>query len=137
MFLGNTQLEQIIRELKLNSHISENINLIIKDIQKNNIDSKYLDFTDQDNQQICIQISKDVYIYSQQTYLFYDWNTHNDKDVEEYYTETYNLALLTKSDIEEGISGFYPSLDALKKDAGEDWKQIAIECIFENEALSN
>jgi hypothetical protein len=54
---------------------SNNIDNIIGDIKKNNIDSKYLLFTDVDNQQICIQLSEDVYIYSQQNNINYSWDT--------------------------------------------------------------
>ena len=36
-----------------------------------------------------------------------------------------------------GVMGFYDSLDALKKMTPDDWKQIAAECIFEEQALGN
>ena len=69
--------------------------------------------------------------------MFYDYNKDNDRDVEDYFTETYNLSELSDEDINEGVIGFYDSLDALKKELPSDWKQIAIECIFEEQTLGN
>ena len=39
------------------------------DIKEKGALSEYLSFTDVDNQQVCIKLSEDVYIYSQQTYI--------------------------------------------------------------------
>ena len=69
--------------------------------------------------------------------MFYDWNEDNERDVEDYFTETYNLSELSDEEINEGVMGFYDSLDALKEMTPDDWKQIAAECIFEEEALGN
>lgn len=137
MFLGKTQLEELLSELNLNLHLFDNVKVIIEDLKEKGGDSKYLSGTDPDNQQICIEINEDVYIYSQQTAMFYDWNDDNEKDVEDYYTETYNLSELSDEEINEGVIGFYDSLDALKKELQDDWKQIAAECIFEQDALGN
>lgn len=137
MFLGNTQLKELLVELNLNLHKFDNVKDIIEDLKEKGGDSKYLSSTDPDNQQICIEINEDVYIYSQQTALVYDWNEDNEKDVENYFTETYNLSELSDDEINNGVAGFYSSLDALKKDVAANWKQIAIECIFEDDAMSN
>lgn len=134
MFLGKTQLDQLVIELNLNS-IQFNVKEIIEDIEKNGIKSNHLDFTDVDNQQLCIKLSDDVFIYSQQNKFFYNWATDNDIDVAEYYTETYDLSQISNEDLLDGISGFYSSIGAIKKDVSENWKQIAIECYFENEAM--
>ena len=107
------------------------------DLKEKGGDSKYLSSTDQDNQQICIEINEDVYIYSQQTAMFYDWSEDNERDVEDYFTETYNLSELSDEEINNGVAGFYGSLDALKKEIPDNWKQIAVECIFEEEAMAN
>ena len=48
-----------------------------------------------------------------------------------------NLSELSDEEINEGVMGFYDSLDALKEMTPDDWKQIAAECIFEEEALGN
>ena len=137
MFLGKTQLEQLLNELNFNQHKFDNVKNIIEDLKEKGSASKYLSYTDKDNQQICIEINEDVYIYSQQTALAYDWNADNEKDVEDYYTETYNLSELSDEEINEGVIGFYDSLEKLKNEVPDNWKQIAIECIFEEEALGN
>ncbi len=137
MFLGKTQLKELLVELNLNLHKFDNVKEIIEDLKVKGGDSKYLSYTDQDNQQICIEINEDVYIYSQQTAMLYDWNEDNNRDVEDYFTETYDLTELSLDEINEGISGFYTSLDALKKEVPDNWRQIAIECIFEDEAMAN
>lgn len=137
MFLGKTQLKELLVELNLNLHKFDNVKEIIEDLKVKGGDSKYLSYTDQDNQQICIEINEDVYIYSQQTAMLYDWKEDNNRDVEDYFTETYDLTELSLDEINEGISGFYGSLDALKKEVPDNWRQIAIECIFEDEAMAN
>lgn len=137
MFLGNTQLKELLIELKLNLHKYNNVENIIEDLKRNGPNSKHLSYTDLDNQQVCIKLSEDTFIYSQQTAMFYDWSKDNDRDVEDYFTEIYDLTELSLDEINEGISGFYDSLDALKKDVPDNWKQIAAECIFEEQALGN
>ena len=137
MFLGNTQLEQLLSELSLNLHQFDNVKDIIEDLKEKDVKSNYLDFTDVDNQQLCIKLDENTFIYSQQTLLFYDWDLDNDKDIKDYFTETYNLSDLSDEEINKGISGFYSSLEVLKKELPTNWKQIAIECIFEEEALGN
>lgn len=137
MFLGNTQKKELLKELNFNLHKFNNVRDIIEDLREKGGDSEYLSCTDEDNQQICIVLSDDVYIYSQQTAMFYDYSEDNEKDVEDYYTETYDLTELSDNEIDNGVVGFYGSLDALKKEIPDNWKQIAIECIFEEEALGN
>ncbi|MEV9477890.1 hypothetical protein [Aliarcobacter butzleri] len=137
MFLGNTQLKELLLELNLNLHKFDNVKDIIEDLKEKGGYSKYLSMTDQDNQQICIKINEDVYIYSQQTAIFYDWNVDNERDVGNYFTETYNLSELSDEEINNSVAGFYGSLGALKKEVPDNWKQIAAECIFEEEALGN
>lgn len=137
MFLGNTQLTELLTELNFNLHKFDNAKDIIEDLKEKGGDSKYLSYTDQDNQQVCIELSEDTFIYSQQTAFTYDWSEDNERDVEDYFTETYDLTELSLDEINEGISGFYSSIDALKKDVPDNWKQIAVECIFEEDAMSN
>ena len=137
MFLGTTQLNQLLIDLNLNLHKFDNVKDIIEDLKEKGGDSKYLSGTVQDNQQICIEINEDVYIYSQQTAMFYDWSEDNERDVEDYFTETYDLTELSDDEIDDGVVGFYGSLDALKKEIPDNWKQIAVECIFEDEAMAN
>lgn len=137
MFLGNTQLKQLLTELNLSANKIEKVKSIIEDLKEKGRESKFLKCTDEDNQQLFIQLSDDIYIYSQQAFSDYDWNEDNEKDVEEYFTETYDWNKLTEEDISEGLSGFYNSLEDLKREMPESWKQIAIECVFENDSLSD
>lgn len=135
MFLGATQLDELLTELNFSLHKFNNVKNIIEDLKEKGADSKYLSYTDQDNQQICIEINEDVHIYSQQTKLFYSWDKDNERDVEDYFTDTYDFTELSDNDINEGISGFYSSLELLKKEVPDAWKQIVIECIFEENSL--
>ena len=136
MFLGNTQLKQLLTELNLSVNKIEKVKSIIEDLKEKGGESKFLKCTDEDNQQICIQLSEDVFIYSQQTLSDYDWNEDNERDVEDYFTKTYDLNKLTEEEINDGVNGFYDSLEALKKEIPDSWKQIAVECIFEDDSLS-
>lgn len=137
MFLGKTQLKELLVELNLNLHKFDNVKDIIEDLKEKGVKSNYLDFTDVDNQQLCIKLDENTFMYSQQTLLFYDWSKDNERDVEDYYTETYDLSKLSDEEINKGISGFYSSLEVLKKEVPDNWKQIAVECIFEEDAMSN
>ncbi len=82
MFLGNTQLKELLVELNFNLHKFDNVKDIIEDLKRRGPNSGYLSFTDLDNQQVCIKLSEDTFIYSQQTAFTYDWNEDNDRDVE-------------------------------------------------------
>lgn len=129
MYLSQTQKNELLDELRYLCVDTKEIKL---DIEKNGVNAECLDFTDVDNQQVCIKISDDVYIYSQQNKMFYDWYTDDKRDVKEYKTDTIILEEHTTEEIESMISGFYDSLDDLKAENGEKWKQIACECIFED-----
>ena len=129
MYLSQTQKNELLGELQYLYIDTKEIEL---DIEKNGVNAECLDFTDVDNQQVCIKISDDVYIYSQQNKMFYDWYTDDKRDVGEYKTDTIILEEHTTEEIENMISGFYDSLDDLKAENGEKWKQIACECIFED-----
>lgn len=134
VFLGETQKNELLFELNLNS-CSFNVKAIMDDIKEKGALSEYLSFTDVDNQQVCIKLSEDVYIYSQQTYIGYSYYTDNKKDVGVYYTETYDLRNYNEEEIEDLISGYYDSLENLKEEVPDNWKQIALECIFEEDAM--
>ena len=129
MYLGKTQTNALIIELKINNRED-----IIKDIEKYGINSYFISCTDSDNQQFCIKLSSDVFIYSQQNKMFYSWDEDNDIDVMEYYTDT--IYLNDEEDIDQQISGFYDSVEDLKSEVGDDWKQIVAECIFEYQAMA-
>lgn len=142
MFLGETQKQEILRELNLLSLISgeypvlsndyyPNIDSIIADIEENGVESKYILLTDVDNQQIAIKVTDDIWIYSEQDCFEYSCHKHNDIDVEEYITEKINFKDYTLEEIENAVKGYESSLEAHKKIYGDDWKQIALECIFE------
>jgi len=57
MFLGNTQKQEIILELKIASRDD-----LVKELEENGVKAEILDFTDVDNQQLCIKLSEDVYM---------------------------------------------------------------------------
>jgi len=101
MFLGKSQKEEIIRELKFVAASDEIAIDLIREIEKDGVDAKCLSFTDVDNQQVAIKITEDIWIYSQQDKFFYDWYEDNERDV--------------------------------KEECKQSWKQIACECIFENQ----
>lgn len=130
MFLGNTQKKELAKELKL--ALREDL---VFDIEKNGVNSSLLDFTDVDNQQICIKLNEDKFIYSQQTKFFYDWFRDNDIDVKDYYTDTIDLSILSEKEIRSEISGFYGSIEEVKEIYGDSYKQILAECIFETIAI--
>ena len=91
--------EEIIFELRANLRDD-----LVEEINKNGVKSTILDFTDPDNQQICIKLNEDTYIYSQQNKLFYDYYEDNNTDVKEYYTETINLFIFSSEEIKNGIN---------------------------------
>ena len=122
--------EEIIFELRANLRDD-----LVEEINKNGVKSTILDFTDPDNQQICIKLNEDTYIYSQQNKLFYDYYEDNNTDVKEYYTETINLFIFSSEEIKNGINAFYNSIDKVQEIYGEDYKRILAECIFENNAM--
>ncbi|WP_152184422.1 hypothetical protein [Sulfurimonas indica] len=130
MFLGKTQKEEIIMELKI---IGDEASVgTIEEIEKYGVDAECLLFTDVDNQQVAIKITEDIWIYSQQDKFFYDWHEDSERDAREYKTETINLADYSVSEVENNVKYFYDSLEKMKKECKQDWKQIACECIFEN-----
>lgn len=132
-FLGQTQLDQLFNELNLNAS-KFNVKAIIDDIKEKGVKSEYLSCTDIDNQQYCIELDDNTFIYSQQTLFDYNWDRDNNRDVISYYTETYRFTDFSREDIEEAINAYYNSLDEVKKIYPDFWKQIVIECAFENEA---
>jgi hypothetical protein len=38
-----------------------------------------------------------------------------------------------EDDLEKGVKSYYKNLDEVKSIYGNDWKQIVLECIFEQE----
>jgi hypothetical protein len=130
MFLGKTQKEEIVKELKL--YGGETSIGMIEEIEKYGANAKCLSFTDVDNQQVAVKVTEDIWIYSQQEKFFYDWDKDNERDVKEYTTDTIDLADYSANEIESNVMYFYDSLEEMKKECKQNWKQIACECIFEN-----
>lgn len=108
---------------------------LAREIEKNGAKSSILNFTDVDNQQICIKLDENVYIYSQQNEFFYNCYTDNDTDIKAYYTEKIDLSILSLEGIKNEISGFYNSIEEVKKIYAKNYKQILAECIFENHII--
>jgi len=84
-------------------------------------------YTDPDNEQICLKLSNDSFLYSQR-------DEDNVLIAEPYRTEImlwedFNTEELQK----EAISGYYSSINEVKKIYGESWKMIVLECAFEQE----
>lgn len=127
MFLGKTQKNELVSEL-----IELGLTVIANDIESYGVKSEYVHATDVDNQQIGIKIDEDTWLYSQQNKFFYSWETDNDIDVENYTTEIVRMSDFTSLQIEEVASSFYQNLEDLKKSSGDSWKQIVLECAFEN-----
>lgn len=134
MFLSNTQKEQIIRELNICSRLveyKEKIEDIIKDVKENGIQSKYIESTDSSCQQVAIKINDDLYIYSEQKNINYSWEKHIDIDVKNYRTETMDFNDYNLDEIPNRVSSYAGLLDEHIEAYGDDWKQIALEYIFE------
>ncbi len=127
-FLGKTQKEEIIAELKIARRQD-----IIKSIEDKGSGSPFLDFTDVDSQQIGIKINDETFIYSQANKFMYSWEEDNNKDVEDYSTDTICLSDFDENEISNKISGHYDSIEEIKKEYKDDYKRIVAECIFEYE----
>lgn len=76
--------------------------------------------TDFDTCQFCIEVSEDKFIYSQ-----------NEGGDDRFRTGTISLSDIGEDDIENVVSSYYGSLEQLKEANGSRWKQILIECAFE------
>lgn len=108
------QKEQITRFLKSHNYESSKV-------------FENLKFTDLDTEQLAIKISEDIWLYSE-----YDEN--NILLAEPYRTEfMYFDDFSTTEFQEDAISGYYGSIDEVKEIYGNDWKQILLECAFEQE----
>lgn len=130
MFLSDTQQEKIVDELQYLSVRFPIVVDIILDIKTKGADSEYLESTDASYQQICIKIDEDTFVYSEQALFGYSALQHSDKDVLLYKTETMEFSDY-EDDIESIVSGYYTNLDEVKEIYAENWKQIALECAFE------
>ena len=133
MFLGDTQKQQILDELKLLQTTNKyaQINDVITDIENKGVQSKYILLTDPDNQQIAVKVSDDIWIYSEQDSIDYSWEENNDIDIEDYETQILSFHNFKSEELEEAVAGYEDSLDSLKSIYGTGWKQIALECVFE------
>jgi len=126
MFLGETQKNEILRELKFTKDTEQ----IAQDIQEKGVESEFIDFIDPSNQQIAIKVGKHDWIYSEQRAVGYSYKD-SDIDVEDYFTETMRLEDYTEAELRKDVVAYYSSLEKLKEEVGESWEQIALECVFE------
>jgi hypothetical protein len=132
MFLSITQKEQLLKELKYAIVCGHNhLQKVSTDITEKGSDSEYLLFTDPDSQQVAIKVNDDIWIYSEHDIAPYCWDEHNDVDVEYYRTETMNFDDYTTEELEHWVKAYQKSLESHKEVYGDDWKQIALECVFE------
>ena len=95
-----------------------------------NLDS--LKFVDYDSEQVCIQFSDDVWLYSQ---LDYDSSIIGpDRDESDYRTEFMDWNNFESEDLMElAIESYYESVEEVKSIYKDDWRQIIMECSFEKD----
>lgn len=124
------QLEDILDELSMLVSYNKNIQNVIDDIVINGLKSNYVSLTDPSTEQIGIKITEDIWLYSQNDDYIVDGHSVLDGEYE-YETYLLDLSLYKKEDFDKFVSGYYKNLDQLKKENGDSWKQIALECAFE------
>jgi len=114
MIINTIQAEQITRILESSEkykHFASIINTV-----------KY---TDIDTEQVGIKLSDDVWLYSEKD---------EDNSQEPYRTEFMFWSDFNTKDAQtDAISGYYSSIEEVKKIYGDEWKQIVLECAFEQE----
>ena len=91
-----------------------------------------LKFVDYDSEQVCIQFSDDVWLYSQ---LDYDSSIIGpDRDESDYRTEFMDWNNFESEDLMElAIESYYESVEEVKSIYKDDWRQIIMECSFEKD----
>lgn len=71
-------------------------------------------------------------IIDENRFLYREDRINNPETKETYvYQELMDFDDYTDDDLEEGVKSYYKNLDEVKSIYGDDWKQIALECIFE------
>jgi len=128
--IGNARLEllddgkfcYIVLKFKDNVHniLSSSFKVILTDY----FDSIKVTDDREDAVQFCYSHDDDIWVYFEYEY---NSNTLNKLEV--------NLRLFSIEEQESNISGYYASLDEVKRIYGESSNQIIAECIFENSIL--
>lgn len=121
------QIDSLVCELKHAAfkypHECKKIAAIIESLEKEGM-SSLIEVTDEDNEQLCINVCGNAWIYSQR-------DSGGD-----YYSDTLDLEEQSSDKISNAVESFGYNLDSLKEDDSESWKQLAVECVFELEAFS-
>ena len=78
-------------------------------------------FIDPATEQVGIKLDDERWLYSE-------------IDSDGYRATIMDFADYTEKDLENGISGYYANLEEVKEAYGDDWKQIVLECLFEQMA---
>gem|GEM_PF-2061003 len=128
------QLENIIEELEGLVYYNQNIQHVIEDIKNKGVQSEYINMTDPDTEQICIKITEDIWLYSQSDDYIVDGKSILNGNYE-YDTNLLDLSLYASEDFDKFVSGYYNDLDHLKEENGDAWKQILLECAFEQQVI--
>lgn len=67
-------------------------------------------------------------------YLYREDRISNPETKETYvYESLMDFSDYDEDDLEKGVKAYYKNLDEVKSIYGDDWKQIVLECIFEQE----
>ena len=132
--INRKQIDEITDELNSLLTYNKNIQVIINDILKNNINSQYLSVTDPDMAQVGIKITDDIWLYSQSDDYIVDGESIISEDYD-YDTDLMDFTQYSDEDIQNSVSGYNKDIDDVKKNYGHDWKQVALECAFEQRII--
>lgn len=67
-------------------------------------------------------------------YLYREDRISNPETKETYvYESVMDFSDYDEDDLEKGVEAYYKNLDEVKSIYGDDWKQIVLECIFEQD----
>lgn len=84
---------------------------------------------DSDSQQYYSKVNENTFLYKETRIL-------NPETLESYiYESEMCLDDYTNEDLEYYIAPYYTDIQEVKDTYGKDWKQIVLECIFEQEEL--
>lgn len=126
--ISDKQLDAILSALVTHCTGDEQLKAIADDIREKRTDSEFLLQTDIDTEQYAVKISDDVWIYSENS----DRSAIGiEVPYDPYATEVMDFTNYTEEELEHWVCAYMPSLQTHKEAYGDNWKQIALECVFE------
>ena len=128
--ISQKQIDNICDELYGLAYYNQDISATIADIKLNKINSPYINVTDIDMRQVAVKITDDIWLYSQSDDYIVDGESVIDGECD-YDTNLLDFKAYSENEIKSGISCFYDSIEEVKNVYKDDWKQIALECAFE------